>query len=63
MVRILNFNSENQRPWFLTLILEHRVFHKIDEIGNNANKGFTTWKQKTQWQNITYSEDWTRASD
>ena len=37
--------------WKKTLINFNtiRVFHKLDEIGNNANiglRGFTTWKQK-----------------
>ena len=30
--------------------VNHRVFHKLDEIGNNVNIGirfFTTWKQKS----------------
>ena len=37
-------------------------FHKLDEIGNDANIGiigFTTWKQKIQYQYITPSEYWT----
>ena len=41
-----------------------RVFHKLDEIGNNANigiRGFTTWI-KIQWQNVTPSGNRTHAS-
>ena len=39
-----------------------RVFHKLDEIGNNANIGiscFTTWK--IHWQNVTPSGNRTLA--
>ena len=38
-------------------------FHKLDEIGNNANigiRGFTTWKI-IQWQNVTTSGNRTWA--
>ena len=34
----------------------NRGFHKLDEIGNNANigiRGFTTWKQKIPVKNVT----------
>ena len=35
------------------LMFYSRGFHKLDEIASNANvgiRGFTTWKQKNQWQ-------------
>ena len=42
----------------------NRVFHKLDEIGNNANigiRGFTAWN-KIQWQNVTASGNRTQVS-
>ena len=44
----------------------YRGFHKLDEIGNNANigiRGFTTWKQKNPVAKCTPSEHWTQAPD
>ena len=47
-------------------LVQIRVFYKLDKIGSNATigiRGFTTWKQKFQRQNITPSEYWTWASN
>ena len=46
-------------------MFRNRVFHKLDEIGSVADidiRGFTTRKQKIQWQNVTPSRDRTQAS-
>ena len=51
----------NTPSWESTL---SRGFHKLDEIGNNANigiRGFTMWKI-IQWQNVTSSGNRTGAS-
>ena len=51
----------NIPSWESTL---SRGFHKLDEIGNNANigiRGFTMWKT-IQWQNVTSSGNRTGAS-
>ena len=55
MLQILNQDMKMLKPikgWDFNnyeLTTTNRVFHKLDEIGNNANigtTGFTTWKQK-----------------
>ena len=52
----------------LTLLTANKTnirvsFLQRNSIRNNSNiriRGFTTWKQKFQWQNVTSSEDQTR---
>ena len=62
--------SLHHKPWLCWTHREHpfvcrarfcpsncfhkRVFHKLHKNANIDIRGFTTWKQKIQWQNVTH---------